>query len=181
MCALRLILIILFILYYLFYCIIIFNMCIKGFMSENWLHEIVGSSWVSVKSERQACGLEPQAGADPAVLRQSFFLLQEASGFALKTFIWLEKGHHTVQGNVLYLCSDDRCEPHLQNTLTAISSWEFRWITGDWPSQADTENWPSQYLSSFFPLKNPDIYTIITVFCSPLGFALKSVNMCGAK
>ena len=47
-------------------------------------HEIVGSSLVSVKSERQACRLEPQAGADPAVLRQNFFLPQEASGFALR-------------------------------------------------------------------------------------------------
>ena len=39
---------------------------------------------MSVKSEKQACRLEPQAGADPAVLRQNFFLLQEASGFALR-------------------------------------------------------------------------------------------------
>ena len=42
------------------------------------------SCWVNVKSGRQLCRLESQAGADPAVLRQNFFLLQEASGFALR-------------------------------------------------------------------------------------------------
>ena len=44
------------------------------------------SSWVNVKSERQAYRLELQAGADSAVLRQNFFLLQEASGFGLMAF-----------------------------------------------------------------------------------------------
>ena len=44
----------------------------------------MGSCWVNVKSGRQACKLEPQAGADPTVLRQNSFLLQEASGFALR-------------------------------------------------------------------------------------------------
>ena len=43
---------------------------------------------MNVKSARQACRLEPQAGTDPAVLRQNFFLLQEASGFALQAFDW---------------------------------------------------------------------------------------------
>ena len=46
------------------------------------------SIWVNVKSKRQFCRLEPQAGADPPVLRQNFFLLQEASGFALQAFDW---------------------------------------------------------------------------------------------
>jgi hypothetical protein len=39
-----------------------------------------------VKSEKQAYRLEPQAGADPAVLKQNFFLLQEASGFVHQAF-----------------------------------------------------------------------------------------------
>ena len=39
------------------------------------LAEAVGSCWVNVKSGRQACKLEPQAGADPTVLRQNSFLL----------------------------------------------------------------------------------------------------------
>ena len=39
---------------------------------------------MNVKSGRQACRLESQAGVDPAVLRQNFFLLQEATGFALR-------------------------------------------------------------------------------------------------
>ena len=51
----------------------------------------MGSRWVNVKSERQACRLEPQAGADPAVLRQNFFLLQEASGLAPPAFDWLDE------------------------------------------------------------------------------------------
>ena len=50
-----------------------------------------GPSLVKVKSERQACRLEPQAGADPDVLRQNFFLLQEASGFAHQAFDWLDE------------------------------------------------------------------------------------------
>ena len=58
------------------------------------------------------------------------------------------------------------------NYLKATSRWVFGWITGDWPSQADTQNWPSLYLSSFFFEKNPNICTVITAFCSPLGFAL---------
>ena len=48
--------------------------------------EAVGSRLVNMKSGRQACRLEPQAGADPPVLRQNFFLLQEASGFSLQAF-----------------------------------------------------------------------------------------------
>ena len=44
----------------------------------------MGSCWVNVKSGRQACRLEPQAGADPAILRQNSFPLQEASGFVLR-------------------------------------------------------------------------------------------------
>ena len=54
-------------------------------------HEVVGSSWVNVKSERQACRLEPQAGADPDILRQNFFLLQEALGFVHQAFDWLDE------------------------------------------------------------------------------------------
>ena len=46
---------------------------------------------MNVKSERQVCRLESQAGADPAVLRQSVFLLQEASGFTLQAFDWLDR------------------------------------------------------------------------------------------
>ena len=45
------------------------------------------------------------------------------------------------------------------------------WITGDWPSQADTQNWPSLYLSSFCFEKNLNICTVITAFWSPLEFA----------
>ena len=83
-------------------------------------HEAVGSSLVSVKSGRQACRLEPQAGADPAVLRQNCFLLQEASGFSLQ--VWLTGwGHHSVEGDPLYFHSHDECEPHSQNTFMAMS------------------------------------------------------------
>lgn len=46
----------------------------------------VGPGGVTLKSVRQACRLETQAGADISVLRQKFFLFQEASGFALKAF-----------------------------------------------------------------------------------------------
>lgn len=41
------------------------------------------------------------------------------------------------------------------------SVWLNHW---DWPGPADTPNWPSQYLSGFFPLKNPNTYTIIIIF-----------------
>jgi hypothetical protein len=39
-----------------------------------------------MKPKRQACRLEPQAGTDPDVLKQNFFLLQEASGFVHQAF-----------------------------------------------------------------------------------------------
>ena len=84
MCALSLV----FTYLYCIYVIIIFNMYMKIFYLKELAHAVVGSSWVNVKSERQACRLEPQAGADPDVLRQNFFLLQEASGFALQAFDW---------------------------------------------------------------------------------------------
>ena len=97
---------------------------------------------------QQACKLELQAGADPKVLRQNFFLLQEDSVFALKFLVWMDEAT-SVEGDLLYFSSDDGHEYRLQHTFTAISGWVFGWITGDWPSQGDTENWPSQYMLSF--------------------------------
>ena len=82
------------------------------------------------------------------------------------------RGQHGVEGGLLSWSSDDGCEPHSQNTFTATSRWVFGWITEDWPSQAVTQNWPSLYLSSFCFEKNLNICTVITAFCSPLGFAL---------
>ena len=49
------------------------------------------SSWVNLKSGRQVCRLEIQAAADPADLRQNFFLPLESSGIALQAFVWLNK------------------------------------------------------------------------------------------
>ena len=49
------------------------------------------SSWVNLKSGRQVCRLEAQAGADPADLRQNFFLPLGASGIALQATVWLNK------------------------------------------------------------------------------------------
>jgi len=42
---------------------------------------------VNLKSGRQVCRLEAQAGADPADLRQNFFLPLEASGIALQASV----------------------------------------------------------------------------------------------
>ena len=81
MCALSLIFT-----YYL-YCIYLFNYYYvyeEIYLKKKLAHEAVGSTWVNLKAEEQACRLEPQAGA--AVLRQNFFLLQEASGCALTAF-----------------------------------------------------------------------------------------------
>ena len=70
---------------------IIFKYVYYEIYLKNLAHAIVGSSLVNVKSARQACRLEPQAEADPAVLRQNFFLLQEASGFVLQAFDWTRR------------------------------------------------------------------------------------------
>ena len=43
------------------------------------------------QKDQQACKLELQAGADPKVLRQNFFLLQEDSVLALKVFVWMDE------------------------------------------------------------------------------------------
>ena len=45
----------------------------KRLILKKLAHEAVGSTWVNLKAEEQACRLEPQAG--PEVLRQNFFLL----------------------------------------------------------------------------------------------------------
>jgi len=42
---------------------------------------------VNLKSGRQVCRLETQAGADLADLRQNFLLLLEASGIALQAIV----------------------------------------------------------------------------------------------
>ena len=61
----------------------------------------MGSSWVNMKSVRQACRLIQ--AADPAVLRQNFFLFQESSGFPVKAFDWLDEAHRIVEDDLLYL------------------------------------------------------------------------------
>ena len=58
---------------------IIFKYVYYEIYLKNLAHAIVGSSLVNVKSARQVCRLEPQAGADPAVLRQNFFFSRKAS------------------------------------------------------------------------------------------------------
>ena len=113
----------------------------------------MGSSWVNVKSERQAWRLELQAGADPAVLRQNFFFLQEASGFALRAFDWLDEA--TTVLSVIYWSSDDGCEPHPQNTFMATSRWVFGWIIGQWLAQADRQLTITVPVKCFFLGKIP--------------------------
>ena len=49
------------------------------------------SSWVNLKSGRQVCRLETQAGPDPVDLKQNFFLPLEASGIALQAVVCLNK------------------------------------------------------------------------------------------
>ena len=120
----------------------------------------MGSSLVNVKSERQACRLEPQAGADPDL--EAEFLPPPGSLRFCSKGLWLTGwGNHSVESDLLYLGSDDGCEPHSQNTFTATSRWVFSWITWDWPSQADTQNWPSLYLTSFLLSKIPTFVLLL--------------------
>lgn len=51
--------------------------------------------------------MEPQAGVDPAVLEAKFLLLQEASGFALSGLTDWTRGHHSIEGDLLYFSSKD--------------------------------------------------------------------------
>ena len=87
--------------YYLYCIYLIIIMFTKRFIFKKLAHEAVGSTWVNLKAEKLACRLEPQAGADPPVLRQNFFLLQEASGFSLQAFDWLDEAT-TVEGDLPY-------------------------------------------------------------------------------
>ena len=131
-------------------------------------YAVVGSSWVNVKSERQAWRLELQAGADPAVLRQNFFFLQEASGFALRAFDWLDEAT-----TVLSVISSTEVLMMDVNHTHKIPSWQHldeclvESLDSGLPKL--TDSWPSQYLSNvFFLEKSPHLhydYCILQFTC----------------
>ena len=113
---------------------------------------------MNVKSERQAWRLERLAGADPSVLRQNFFFLQEASGFALRAFDWLDEATTvlSVISSTVVLMMD-------VSHIHKIPSWQHLdeyWIIGHWPAQADTDSWPSQYLSNVFFLEKTPTFAL---------------------
>ena len=133
----------------------------------------MGSSLVNVKSERQACRLEPQAGADPDL--EAEFLPPPGSLRFCSKGLWLTGwGNHSVEGDLLCLTSDDRCELHPQTTLRQhldkclVESLE----TG---SAKLTPELTISVPVKLFALKNPNICTVITAFHSLLGFALKYI------
>ena len=136
----------------------------------------MGSSLVNVKSERQACRLEPQAGADPDL--EAEFLPPPGSLRFCSKGLWLTGwGNHSVEGDLLCLTSDDRCELHPQTTLRQhldkclVNHWRLAWPC--WHRRL-TITVPVK----LFPLKNLSIYIVIIAFCSPLGFAVNYV-FCG--
>ena len=119
----------------------------------------MGSSWVNVKSERQAWRLELQAGADPAVLRQNFFFLQEASGFALRAFDWLDEAT-----TVLSVISSTEVLMMDVNHTHKIPSWQHldeclvESLDSGLPKL--TDSWPSQYLSNVFFLEKTPTFAL---------------------
>ena len=147
-------------------------MCIKIFISK--------TRPIRLWAELGECG-NSKASLRNGTLGRSWpccleveFLLPPGNLRFCSSGLWLTGlGHHSVEGDLLYFSSDVGCEPHPQNTFMATSRWVFGWITGDWPAQPDTDSWPSQYLSSFFSWKNPNICPMIGAFCNSLGFALK--------
>ena len=136
----------------------------------------MGSSWVNVKSERQAWRLQLQAGADPAILRQNFFFLQEASGFALRAFDWLDEAT-TVLGvipstSILMMdVSHIHKIPSWQCLDQCLNHWRLAWPS--WHRKL-TITVPVKFLS-FEKLQHLHYYYCI---CSLSGFALKSI-FCG--
>ena len=140
----------------------------------------MGSSWVNVKSERQAWRLELQAEADPAVLRQNFFFFQEASGFALRVFDWLDEATA-----VLSVISSTEV---LMMDVSHIHKIPSRWHLDEYlvesldtglPKLTQTADHHST-CQMFFSWKNPHICTMITAFCSSLVFSLRYV-ICGEQ
>ena len=140
----------------------------------------MGSSWVNVKSERQAWRLELQAEADPAVLRQNFFFFQEASGFALRAFDWLDEATA-----VLSVISSTEV---LMMDVSHIHKIPSRWhldeclvesLDTGLPKLTQTADHHST-CQMFFSWKNPHICTMITAFCSSLVFSLRYV-ICGEQ
>ena len=140
----------------------------------------MGSSWVNVKSERQAWRLELQAEADPAVLRQNFFFFQEASGFALRVFDWLDEATE-----VLSVISSTEV---LMMDVSHIHKIPSRWHLDEYlvesldtglPKLTQTADHHST-CQMFFSWKNPHICTMITAFCSSLVFSLRYV-ICGEQ
>ena len=126
---------------------------------------------------QQACKLELQAGADPKVLRQNFFLLQEDSVFALKFLVWMDEATTVLRviSSTEVLMMDVShihkiaSRQHLDECL--VNHWRLAWPC--WHRRL-TITVPVK----LYPLKNLSIYIVIIAFCSPLGFAVNYV-FCG--
>ena len=135
----------------------------------------MGSSWVNVKSERQAWRLEFEAEADPAILRQNFFFLQEASGFALRAFDWLDEATTVLSvissTEVLMM---DVSHIHKIPSRQHLDECLVESLDTGLPKLTQTADHHST-CQMFFSWKSPNICTTITAFFSSLGFALKYV------
>ena len=140
----------------------------------------MGSSWVNVKSERQAWRLELQAEADPAILRQNLFFLQEASSFALRAFGWLDEATTVLSvissTEVLMM---DVSHIHKIPSRQHLDKCLVESLDTGLPNLTQTVDHHSTY-QMFFSWKNPHICTMITAFGSSLVFALKYV-ICGEQ
>ena len=134
----------------------------------------MGSVWVNLKSERQACRLEPQGRSYLLSWGRISFSSRKPQVLLVRPLTdWMRPPQYWGWSSLRQFWG--WCEPHPQNTFTATSRPVFGWTTRDWPGQADTETWLSEFLSNFFSLKSSDFYAVVIMLCSPFWFALNEI------
>ena len=97
-------------------------MCVKRFISKNWLMmfwDLAGWMW-NQKGRPAGWNLRQELTLISWGRISSSFRKPQVLFSGLCLTWW---GHHSVKGDLLYLSSDDRYEPHPQNTFTATSRW----------------------------------------------------------
>ena len=163
-----------FIFTYYLYCILelFLNMYIRRFISKTWLMQLWDLAWWMWNQQGRPVGWN---------LRQELTLLSwgRISSSSRKPQVLLfrpltGRGHCSVEGDLLYWSSDDGW-----NIIHKIPSWQHL----DGCLVESLETGPAKLTPELtitvpvklFALQNPNICTVITAFCSPLGYTLKYI------
>ena len=132
----------------------------------------MGSVWVNLKSERQACRLEPQGRS----YLLSWGRISSSSGFALKIFDWVAEATAVLRVTSCkfwwWMWPSPTKYLH-RNIWTSVLLNHWRLVWPNWQRKLATTV-PIKLLS-FEKSFEKSWYVYKYCVCSPLGFALKSV------